>query len=388
MSKKITVLIIIFISVLLIYKITSPGPTPYDYFTRLANSFIHGKYYLTENPSWLSELIPAGPNKFYVVYPPMPAILAIPFVAFLKNAFEQQYLAHLLGAAITVILCILSWKINKSKKLFLWTFLFTAFGNIIWFLSSVGSSWYLGQVCAAFFISLAILEATTKKRPLPLGILLGAAYLSRIHLIFSFPFFLYALKDKFNIKNLFLMALGALPFAIFNFIYNFIRFHSIFDQAYFILPKILHEENSPWFIHGVANPIYIPDNIRAMFATFPKILNKFPFIEPSWAGLAIWITSPAFVFAFFSKIKERTNQLAWLSIFLIFIIVASHGGTGWAQFGYRFAVDFYPFLIYLTIKGVNKTGGPKKIHWFLLVLSILVNLWGVLWINKFGWVSF
>ncbi len=382
------VLLLIFVFILVVYLITSPGNTPFNYFTRLADAFLHGRYYITENPSWLSELIPAGPNKFYIVYPPMPAILAMPFVLLFKNAFQQQYLAHLLGAGITVIFCLLSWKISKSKKLFLWTFLFAAFGNIIWFLSSVGSSWYLGQISAAFFISLAILEATTKKRPFLLGVLLGAAYLSRIHLIFSFPFFLYALKDKFNIKNLLLMSFGALPFAGFNFIYNFVRFQSIFDQAYFILPKILNEQNAPWFAHGVANPIYIPDNLRAMFLSFPKKVDIFPFIEPSWAGLAIWITSPAFVFALFSKYREGINQFAWLSIFTIFLIVASHGGTGWAQFGYRFAVDFYPFLIYLTIKGVNRMGGPKKIHWLLLILSILVNLWGVLWINKFGWVTF
>lgn len=165
------------------------------------------------------------------------------------------------------------------------------------------------------------------------------------------------------------------------------RFGVFWDKAYFILPGILGETNKPWFLKGVTNISYIPANIQAAFWTFPKIIPTFPFIEPSWYSLAIWITTPVFIFAFFAPFKEKFVKFLWLAILSIFLIVASHGGTGWAQFGYRFAVDFYPFLFILVIKSVAKTG-VKPIHWILLILSILVNLWGVLWINKFGWVSF
>ncbi|MEK7526062.1 MAG: hypothetical protein AAB546_01125 [Patescibacteria group bacterium] len=370
-----------------IYLFTSAGNTPYDYFTRLSDSFVQGKYYLQEGPPWLSELIPAGPKKFYVVYPPMPAIAAIPFRLVFQQSFHQQYLAHLFGAGIVAITILISWTTKKDTKLAVWSGLLASVGTIMWFLSSVGSSWYLGQISAAFFMMIAIYESLNKKRPFVIGVFLGAAFLSRIHTIIAFPFFLYVLFGKDWFKKYFLLGLGVLPFILFNFYYNFIRFGTILDQAYFILPKLLGEENRPWFIHGVANPIYIPNNIKAMFWTFPKILDKFPFIQPSWAGLAIWITTPAFIYAFFAHLKDKINLLAWVSIFLVFLIVASHGGTGWAQFGYRFAVDFYPFLIFLTIKGVAKTG-VKWHHWLFLFVSVLVNTWGVLWINKFGWVTF
>jgi hypothetical protein len=219
--------------------------------------------------------------------------------------------------------------------------------------------------------------------------LLGAAYLSRIHTIVSLPVFLYLLYNnkKAWLKNFFYLGLGLLPFVFFNFFYNFVRFGTIFDKAYFILPEILNETNQPWFIHGVASVLYIPRGLAAAFWSFPKIINQPPFIEPSWYSLAIWITTPAFVFAFLAPLKEKVTQLLWLTVVLIFAIVLTHGGVGWAQFGYRFAVDFYPFLILLTIKGVARNG-VKPIHWFFLIISVLVNLWGVLWINKFGWVSF
>ena len=116
-KKKLIFPIFIFIISLVVYYLTSSGKTPYDYFTRLAASFLKGKYYLTENPTWLNELIPGDNNKYYVVYPPMPAILSLPFVFILKNFFQQQYLSHLLGAEIVILTIKLALKIKKDIKL-------------------------------------------------------------------------------------------------------------------------------------------------------------------------------------------------------------------------------------------------------------------------------
>ncbi len=317
----------------------------------------------------------------------MPAILALPFVSIFGQKFQQQYLAHLLGAGIVVLTILLSWQIKKNLKLAVWSGLLIGFGSIVWFLSSVGSSWYLGQITAAFFLTAALVEALGKKRQFLVGVFLGVAYLSRIHTILSLPLFLYLLKGRNWFKNYFKLGLGILPFVFFNFYYNFVRFGSIFDKGYFLLPAILNETNAPWFVKGVVNVSYIPNNLKLAFWSFPKILNYFPYIQPSWAGLAIWITTPAFVYALFAPIKETVVKFSWFAIIPIFLVVLSHGGTGSVQFGYRFAVDFYPILTFLTIKSVARTG-LKWHHWVLLLTGILVNLWGVIWINKFGWVSF
>lgn len=377
--KKLVILFFIFSFV--VYLATSAGRTSFDYFTRLSAAFLKGKDYLTTNPPWLNELIPAGPNKFYVAYPPMPAIIALPFVFLFGENFEQQFLAHLLGAGIVALSMLLSWTLKKDKKLLIWTGLFTAFGNIIWFLSATGSSWYLGQITAAFFLTGAILEGTNKKRPFVAGLLLGAAYLARLQVVLSFPIFLYFLYDKKSwIKNYLKFALGVLPFAFFDFTYNFARFGTIFDKGYYLIPGVLVE---PWYQNGLFNLSYIPRHLKIIFEAIPSFSNKFPYARPDWGGLAIWFTTPAFIYAFFANIKEKIVALSWLSIILISLVIFSHGTTGFAQFGYRFAVDFYPILIFLTIKGVIKTG-LKWHHWLLLFISIAVNLWGVIWINKLG----
>ncbi|MDO8341424.1 MAG: hypothetical protein Q7T59_05635, partial [Candidatus Woesebacteria bacterium] len=119
----------------------------------------------------------------------------------------------------------------------------------------------------------------------------------------------------------------------------------------------------------------------------PVITNTFPYIVPCLAGMSIILTTPAFIHSFFASKKDIITKLSWISILIILFIVSSHGGTGFTQFGYRFAVDFYPFLMLLTIKGVAEHNGPKWHHWLLLIICIIVNTWGVLFINKFGWVG-
>jgi len=383
-KKKFIFPILIFIITLVVYYLTSAGKTPYNYFTRLGASFLKGKYYLTQNPAWLNELIPAGHNKYYVVYPPMPAILSIPFVFILKDFFQQQYLAHLLGAGIVLLTINLSLKIKKDIKLAIWSGLLVGFGTIIWYLSSTGSSWLLGQVTSCFFLMLALNESFSKKRPFLVGIFLGASYLSRLTTILSLPLFIYLIKGRTKRKNIFKLVLGTLSFFIFNSFYNFIRFGTIFDKGYLLIPGVLNEI---WYKKGLFHLSYIPRHLKIIFASFPIFQKEFPFILPSWAGLSIWITTPAFVYSLFSNIKEKVVKISWLVVILISLVIFSHGTTGFAQFGYRFAVDFYPFLIFLTIKAVSK----DKLKWHhivLLLISILINFWGVIFINKFSWVRF
>lgn len=279
---------------------------------------------------------------------------------------------------------LISWKIKKNKRLLIWVGILSSLGTITWFLSATGSSWYLGQVSATFFLTLAIWKGIDRKNPFLVGLFLGAAYLSRLQIILSLPLFLYLFSGKNWFKKYFLLALGISPFAFFDFYYNFSRFGTIIDKGYFLIPGVLQE---PWFSKGLFNPVYIPRNLKVIFTALPRFSNKFPFVTPSWAGLAIWATTPAFIYALWADIKERITQFSWISILLISLLIFSHGSTGFAQFGYRFAVDFYPILTFLTIKGVAKTD-IRWYHWLFLFIGVLVNAWGVIFINKFGWVGF
>jgi hypothetical protein len=123
-----------------------------------------------------------------------------------------------------------------------------------------------------------------------------------------------------------------------------------------------------------------------MFTSLPTKVNYFPYLIPSWGGLAIWITSPAFIYAFFANWKEKIVKFSWIAIAGVLLIITMHGETGYAQFGFRFAADFYPFIFLLIIIYLKKVN-LKWHHWLLLNLSIFVNIWGVFLINKLNLVA-
>ncbi len=383
--------LLLFLATFIIYYATSGGPTPYNYFVRLADAFLHGRLYLTDNPSWLNELIPIS-GKYYVIYPPMPALVILPFVAIRGLTFDQTFGSILVGSLNSVLVYRLTKKIFGGKitdKASLWIAVLFTFGTIYWYLASVGSSWYFAQVTAVFFLFLALNEAFGKKRPWLIGIFLGAAYWSRLPVILSFPFFLIMLlplkeiREKEMIKgyvlSVFQFFLGLGIFVGLNFTYNYFRFGTIFDLAYYLQPGVMNE---PWYSEGYFNPAYIPSHIQILFFKGPIFLSTFPYIQPSWAGMAIWMTTPVFIFTLKSPLDKLTIA-CWSAIVPVALLIMSHGGTGFTQFGYRYAVDFYPFLLIMTVRGMSM----RWYHKLLIAIGVVVNLWGVLWINKFGWVG-
>jgi hypothetical protein len=372
------------VAVFVIYWAASGGETPYNYFTRLADAFLQGKYYLDTNPSWLNELIPIANGKYAVVYPPAPAVVSIPFVLIFGTKFEQQILSQIMGALAAFVWGLIAYQKSGKRATSLWIFLLAGLGNIIWYLSSNGSAWYMGQVSAFLFITLTIYESINKKR-LPLLILyFGLAFFSRLQVVLALPLILYLNRDWLkNLRKLFSFILGISSFGIIYGIYNYLRFGSFIETGYSLIPGVLSE---PWFQKGIFNVGYIPNHLRVIFASMPIFLHRFPFIKPSWGGLAIWITSPVFIYSLFANIKNRSVQITWFSLILIALVVFSHGSTGFAQFGYRFAVDFYPLILFLIVEVMSKSK-LRWHHWFLLSLSILVNFWGVIFINKLGFVG-
>ena len=383
------VLFFLAVTVFVIYYATSGGTTPYDYFIRLAASFLHGKYYLDVNPTWLNELVPIAANRFAVVYPPAPALIAIPFVLIFGSGMQQQIIAQIMGAFAAFIWGRLAYQefVNTQKSgsrlTSFWVFLLAGLGNIVWFLSANGSVWYMGQVSAFLFITLTLYESLGRKRVPLLALYFGLAILSRLQVILVLPLIIYLNRDIFKSwKKVCSFTLGLLAFGIIYGLYNYLRFGSFVETGYKLIPGVLSE---PWYGGSLFNYTHIVSNLKVMFASLPRINSEFPYITPSWGGLAIWITSPVFIYMFWAK-KNLQNLISWICILLIAMVIFTHGGTGFTQFGYRYAVDFYP-MIFLLIADAVTSRGLRWHHWTLLSISILINLWGVLFINKFGFVG-
>jgi hypothetical protein len=81
-----------------------------------------------------------------------------------------------------------------------------------------------------------------------------------------------------------------------------------------------------------------------------------------------------------SSLEPSSGSLClglWLSILFVTIPSLLYFNTGSYQFGYRFALDWLPLAVLLVALG---TGG--QLRWWgkgLIVASVLMHLWGVLW---------
>ena len=87
-------------------------------------------------------------------------------------------------------------------------------------------------------------------------------------------------------------------------------------------------------------------------------------------------------YGLYAGLKGNRLVLAcWLAIIPMALVHFTVGVTGWPQFGYRYQLDYAPFLFLLTWEGMGNR--LKWHHVVLITIGIAINLCGVLWINKF-----
>jgi hypothetical protein len=402
LSKTVLILLVLFVVAFLIYCATGEGhATYYNYYVRLADAFLNGRLYLLDNPSWLNELIP-NPSGigYYVVYPPLPAVLMVPFVAIFGLDLNQTLFGIFFAAATVPLAYLVARSVLAKtkqgdatrKSTYVWFAVLFGFGTIFWYLSSLGSVWLIAQVIATFFMLLALYECLNKNRPLLIGLLVGAAFWCRLPTALCIFFFVGLAisqqqtpgllnKLKSSLPYLLKLAAGMAVFVVLEFIYNFVRYGTIFPVGYWMIPGILDE---PWFSHGHFSALYITDNLKPFLLGLPMLTSVAPYVQFPMSGIAIWVTTPAFIFALKSKIKDPLTWWSWLAVFCIAAVIFTNAATGWG-FGYRYAVDFYPFLFLLTVRGMG--GNLKWYHKVIIIIGVIVNLIGVVAINKFPGAS-
>ena len=81
---------------------------------------------------------------------------------------------------------------------------------------------------------------------------------------------------------------------------------------------------------------------------------------------------------------ERGSRL-WLTTAFVALPDLLYENSGWVQFGHRFAIDYFVFIICLLAIG----GGPLS-RWFnvLVVVGVVVNLFGAITFGRMPMFAF
>jgi hypothetical protein len=367
-------------------------------FFYLADAFFHGR-------TWLVS--PIGPQDvilrdghYYVPFGPFPAIALMPIVA----AFGPTVADHWetgINAALAAATVGLTWWFTgrvgvRSLADRFWLTLLMGFSTQIWWISNRGGVWHTGQLIATILTLACLVELWGSRRAWLVGLLAGAAFLSRAPLAFAIPFYALLLAGdrvweprRWPWRDWALLALGILPSLAFFFWYNAVRFGSPLESGYALASL------APWLEAkrelGLFSTVHIPMNVEYLFLHVPDLFTKdFPYFRPDGQGISIFITSPGLLYAL--RAPWRSSIAWWLLGAAVLVLVPTllYYGGGWLQYGYRYALDSIPFVLALCgLAAANETarraaygieGSVIGWGWRLLILfGVAVGLGGVYW---------
>jgi hypothetical protein len=366
--------------------------TDYDYYGRLAQGLLEGRWWLTEAPSWLNELLPCGDDRWCVPYPPLPALLTIPFAAFLPTALAQVLVSRLAGGVSAGVLYLALRAFGAPRLVAIAGCALSAFGTTLFFSSVDGRAWYDAHAVAMPFLSAAFLFASRGDRPWLLGAAIGLATLSRLPVVAATPALAFLLARRAEMpfaRALLGTVAGGAPFAAVYMGYNLLRWGTPLDAGYAALAV-----GDVFFTRGVFSLFYIPRHLYAIFLEPPQLVeDTIWFLRPGIKGMSLFFTTPAFVWIFAGlRHVRRDPALAAVAVAALLALIPDviHGTVGFAQFGYRFSIDAQPYLVALAIAGDARTGDgwrrrPSWLFVAAIVSSVAINLYATIAITRFGY---
>lgn len=364
------------------------------YFDHLASAFLHGRLHLDPTPGEYD--LTAFEGRWYVPFPPLPALLLMPLVAWLGVAGVSTVWFSVVCGAITVWLV---WKLLDSVARRKWislscgdqrwlTVLF-AIGCVHWHVALEGSVWFLAQTCTTLFLALAAWLATASRSPWPCGAALALALLGRPHVLLTWPLLygLHRMQDarsgsprgvsggwlsSWSLASL-TPAVGALLLLAW---YNQARFGDPLDFGYTrqkVDASLMHA------LHAVGQFSWrhVPRNLWYILVGPPYWRAAEWFPRPDDHGLSLLLTTPALFALPWARRSDGMTRGAWLAVGLTLLPLLAYYNTGWRQFGYRFSLDFMtPLVVLLAVAAEPRISRRFKLA---ILVGVLVNAWGVIW---------
>src|SRR2546421_232324 len=395
-----------------------------DYTNQIASALLHGQLGLREKPpDWLNEMIP-WEGRYYSAFP-LGAVLSMLPVALLQgagliHAFPGRVLAGLIAGFCVYFFFQLTkafkvdipspsplrpFSVSPSRRVLL--ALFPIFGTWTWCNLGFGGAWQIALGLALLGQTAALYFTLVRPSPFIAGAFFTLAFGNRTELLITLPLYLYLfwrqpdgqqgaavssppqtgnaigladLKRGFRGNSRMLIRFVSLPaiLALATAVYNFARFHSIFDFGYIHIPEVAQE---PWYRHGLFSIHAIPWNIYTMLFQGYESLAYFPYIRPNGFGCSIFLASPFLCLLF--RQGGAYKVMAWITISALTLVLWLHGNPGSWQFSYRYAMILLPWMFLLLTGNGPTTISVPEIS--LFVVSVAINAiatWQFLWTDQ------
>ncbi|HEY9180768.1 MAG TPA: hypothetical protein VIO32_08605 [Candidatus Baltobacteraceae bacterium] len=351
--------------------------TPYNNFVLLADAFLHGHAWINWPGSYIDALAYNG--QHYVIEAPLPAVLLIPWVAIAGTAANQTVLAVILAGIAVGAAWELGERLRVAPAANAWICIFLLAGTDLAWCAMLGDVWFIAHVSAVCFTMLALVELCGKRRDWVVALWAVCAVESRFSLVLAVPVYAAVLlADERGRRALggfvAVLAAGAGLWIW----YNLARWGTVTDIGY---TQWYHQDQAGMPVGSPFRLMYLPYEFWSFFVQYPAFAGTWPWIRPSFSGVALTWTSPALVYAFWARKPLRLVAALWAAALLTAIPSFVYYVNGFAQYGMRHALDFVPFLIALMFLAVR----DRLPLWtkLLIVYSCAASLYGVWFWNAF-----
>jgi hypothetical protein len=371
-------------------------------FFYLADAFLHGR-------TWLAvrlgpyDVIPVG-GHYYVPFAPFPAIAFMPLVAITGPLTADQIESGINAVLAAAAVGMCWWLMGRLGVERLtdrsWLALLFGFSTQILWVTTRGGVWHTGQLIASILTFACLVELEGRRRALLVGLLAGAAFLTRAPLAFAVPFYALLLhrprdetpflpvgddpgsylaraRDAIPWRQWIWLGLGIAPAIAFFFAYNAARFGSPLESGYALatLPEWLERQREV----GLFSTAHIAMNLDYFLWHLPKPIPDPPFFRPDGLGMSVLLTSPGLLFAV--RADWRRPRSWWLLGAAIAVLIPTllYYGGGWLQYGYRYFLDSVPFVMALCGVAAAFRGAVGWGWRVLIVFGVIIGAAGVYW---------
>ena len=364
-------------------------------FVALAEALLQGRLWISPQLAPVLDLAEYQ-GRHFVPYPPAVAVLYLPAVAVFGRGVYHGVLHVMLAASILPLFYLAisryTSETSHSRQEQLWLVILLAFGTPVATLATNSNVYYTGQIAAVVFVCLYLAAAYRGRYPVWAGLALGAAFLARSAVILGFPVILAEIwrslpeRDRAprwrdsRVGAVVKFAAGLGMVLTVSAVVNWVRFDNPLELGYRYLGWRTDPEIVQW---GLFSYAYLERNLHAALTSLPVFLDRFPYAAFNPEGMSLLITTPVLLALPFLRHWTLTAKAALMASGLIFLVALLYANTGFAQYGYRYAADFLPFLVLaMALAGLRLTDWRIKA---LVLWGVGLCLWGAF---QAGWFPF
>lgn len=338
-------------------------------------------------------------QRYFMSFPPGPSVLMMPLAA-VQGYNVNDVLFTIFFASLNVMLTFLllqrmsiGGRTGRSRSDNLWLTLLFGFGTVHYWSAVLGQVWFTALIIGITFSLLYIYCAIDTRHPFLAGLFLAMAFSTRATLLFTVIFFagflffpggrfLQREQYKTAAKKLVLFCIPCLIIGLSLMAINYIRFESLseFGHKYLAAGNIGRIKS-----YGLFNLQFLSKNLTAQFTLLPRFQETYPYIIISKHGMSMLLTTPAFIYLLRPLARTAREDKFWWAILWATVAVVAiphllYQNTGYEQFGYRFSLDYMPYLILLLAVGRRPLSRTFKA---CVLFGIAVNAFGAITFKKF-----